>query len=340
MNVIFFIKKVMVEGTKRFKFIFEKEATTASFSCFLTKIFLYDIIIKDNKERRKFMQNETEVADILFSLNKKAKNIREQQRNICYRKKRKITKSNKGEIQNTLNSLREQKFSYYEEKDKLLDTYFEPICIHKAQHCTREFEYIHNMKDCVDVETFMKMNFKSSFFKNFLEEKYQKKVRTITIQNREFKTKMYIFNDLIKDEELKQKILEEVDRTFPEVLIRGDKIFIPIFRKDEFYKKMDSIFVKYLWNGEKIQRPPYFKYVLEIGNIRIAQKENIVSSQDRYYLFYKIDNHSFHKPIPEKELVNYSELPIENVKINTKGENEEKLMDDKEIQDRLKAIFG
>ena len=184
------------------------------------------------------------------------------------------------------------------------------------------------------------MNFKSSFFKNFLEEKYQKKVRTITIQNREFKTKMYIFNDLIKDEELKQKILEEVDRTFPEVLIRGDKIFIPIFRKDEFYKKMDSIFVKYLWNGEKIQRPPYFKYVLEIGNIRIAQKENIVSSQDRYYLFYKIDNHSFHKPIPEKELVNYSELPIENVKINTKGENEEKLMDDKEIQDRLKAIFG
>ena len=55
------------------------------------------------------MQNEVEVADILFSLNKKAKNIREQQRNICYRKKKKITKSNKGEIRNTLNNLRDRK---------------------------------------------------------------------------------------------------------------------------------------------------------------------------------------------------------------------------------------
>ena len=51
---------------------------------------------------------------------------------------------NKGEIRNTLNTLREQKFSYYEEKDKLLATYFEPTCIHKAQHFTREFEYVHN----------------------------------------------------------------------------------------------------------------------------------------------------------------------------------------------------
>lgn len=286
------------------------------------------------------MQNEVEVADILFSLNKKAKNIREQQRNICYRKKKKITKSNKGEIRNTLNNLREQKFSYYKEKDKLLATYFEPICIHKAQHYTREFEYVHNMKECVDIESFMKMNFKSSFFKNFLEEKYQKKIKTIVIQNQELKTKMYIFNDLIHDESLKERILDEIDRTFSEVLIKGDKIYIPIYRKNDFYKKMDFIFVKHLWNGKKIQKPSFFKNILEIGNIRIAQKENIVSTQDRYYLFYKINNHSFHKPIHQEELVNYQNLPIENVKINTKGENEDNLMDDREIQIKLEAIFG
>lgn len=286
------------------------------------------------------MQNETEVADILFSLNKKAKNIREQQRSITYRKQKKITKSNKGEIKKTLNNLRQQKFLYYEEKDKLLTTYFEPTCIHKAQHYTKEFEYVHNMKDCVDVESLMRRNFKNYFFRNFLEEKYQKKMKTIKVETQVLKTNMYVFNSLIKDDELKEKILDEIDRTFSEVLVKGEKIFIPFFRKDSFYNKMDFIFVKHLWNGKRIQKPPYFKTILEFGNIKIAQKENVISIQDKYYLFYKIDEHSFHKPITVEELENYPNLPIENVKINTKGEDEEHLMDDREIQNKLNAIFG
>lgn len=286
------------------------------------------------------MPNEAEVADILFTLNKKAKNIREQQRSITYRKQKKITKSNKGEIKNTLNSLRQQKFSYYEEKDKLLTTYFEPTCIHKAQHYTKEFEYVHNMKDSVDVNSLMRRNFKSYFFRNFLEEKYQKKMKTIQIETQTFKTNMFVFNDLIQDEDLKSKILDEIDRTFSEVIVRGEKIYIPFFRKEAFYNKMDFIFVKHLWNGKKIQRPPHFKNILEFGNIKIAQKENIVDVQDKYYLFYKIDEHSFHKPIKKEELVNYPNLPIENVKINTKGEDEEHLMDDKELYSKLNEMFG
>ncbi len=286
------------------------------------------------------MPNEAEVADILFALNKKAKNVREQQRNIVYRKKKKVTKSNKGEIKNTLNSLRQQKFSYYEEKDKLLTTYFKPVCIHKAQHYTKEFEYVHNMKDSVDVESLMRRNFRSYFFKNFLEEKYQKKMKMMQIGTQNLKTNMYVFNDLIQDESLKAEILEEVGRTLPDILIKGEKIFIPFFRKESFYQKMDFIFIKHLWNGKKIQKPPYFKTILEFGNIRIAQKENIVDIQDKYYLFYKIDEHSFHKPITEDELKNYPELPIENVKINTKGEDENHLMDDKELYSKLNEMFG
>lgn len=286
------------------------------------------------------MPNEAEVADILFALNKKAKNVREQQRSITYRKQSKVTKSNKGKIQNKLNSLRQQKFSYYEEKDKLLTTYFEPICIHKTQHYTKEFEYVHNMKDSIDVNALMKMNFRSYFFRNFLEEKYQKKMKMIQVNTQNLKTNMFVFNDLIQDNELKSEILKEIELTFPEVLIRGEKIYIPFFRKEAFYNKMDFIFVKHLWNGKKIQKPPHFKTVLEFGNIRIAQKENIVKTEDKYYLFYKIDEHSFHKPINKEELVNYPNLPIENVKINTKGEDENHLMDDRELYEKLNKMFG
>lgn len=286
------------------------------------------------------MPNEAEVADILFALNKKAKNIREQQRSITYRKQSKVTKSNKGKIQNKLNSLRQQKFSYYEEKDKLLTTYFEPTCIHKTQHYTKEFEYVHNMKDSIDVNALMKMNFRSYFFRNFLEEKYQKKMKMIQVNTQNLKTNMFVFNDLIQDDELKSEILKEIELTFPEVLIRGEKIYIPFFRKEAFYNKMDFIFVKYLWNGKKIQKPPHFNTVLEFGNIRIAQKENIVKTEDKYYLFYKIDEHSFHKPINKEELVNYPNLPIENVKINTKGEDENHLMDDRELYEKLNKMFG
>ena len=81
--------------------------------------------------------NETEMAKILFSLNKKAKNIREEQRDLVYRKTRKITKTNKGAIETQINNLRNQKFSYYKEKDELLRTYFSPICIHKTNHIVK-----------------------------------------------------------------------------------------------------------------------------------------------------------------------------------------------------------
>ena len=192
----------------------------------------------------------------------------------------------------------------------------------------------------VDLENLMKKNFRSYFFFNFLDEKYQKKMKTIKIDEREYKTNLFQFNEFITDKEIVTKILNEIDRTFEEVLIKGNKIYIPFFRKDEFYKKMDFIFVKHLWNGKRLIKPPKFKTIMIFGNIRIAQKTNIVSSDDKYYLFYKVDEYSFHSPIEKEELEKYKDLEIKEVIMNTKGEDTNKLMDDFEIEEKLNQLKG
>lgn len=281
--------------------------------------------------------DEGEMADIIFSLNKRAKNMRDKQRNIVYKKNNKLTKSNKGKIKAEIADLKEKKFEFYEQKDLLLSTYFEPICIHKQTLTTKNYEYLSNMK-YVDLNSFMQLNFGKYFSFNFLNEKYQKKPKTIEINGRKIKTNCYYFNNIITNEELILDICNEIDRKIPNILVKGTKIYIPYFSKTSLFKELDFIFVKNLWNGKHIEKPKYFKKILEFGNIKISRKTNIIDSADKYYLFYKIDNHSFHKPINISELNNYPNLEIKEVKLDTKGEDVSELIKDDIVQKELNKI--
>lgn len=281
--------------------------------------------------------NETQMADILFTLNKTAKNLRDKQRGIVYKKNKKITKSNKGKINSQIENLKQQKFDCYEKKDLLLTTYFQPICIHKECIKNKTYEYISNMKG-INLDKLMEKTFKKYFFRAFLDEKYQKKVKTININGRTYKTTCYCFNDIIVDKEIIDNICLDISYKLENILVKGNKIYIPYFTKEDVYRKLDFIFTKNLWNGKHIEKPMFFKTVLEFGNIKIARKVNIVDVEEKYYLYYKIDNHSFHKPIKEGELENYKNLEIKEVQLNTKGENVDNLVERDVIQEELNKL--
>ena len=277
---------------------------------------------------------EQEMADIIFSLNKKAKNIRDEQRSMIYKQSKKLTKSNKNKIQNEIQNLKMQKFEYYEQKDLLLSTYFEPIEIHKQTLTTKEYLYVSNIKG-INLDLLMTKTFGKYFFFTFLDEKFQKKVKTVKSYGKDIKTNCYCFNDIILDEEIKENILKDIKMKLETLVIKGNKIYIPYFTKQEVFETLDMIFIHNLWNGKKIKKPPYYKKVLEFGNIKIARKTNIIDSEDRYYLFYKIDNHSFHQPIDKDNLKEYSNLEIKNVELNTKGENVDNLVEEIKIREEI-----
>ena len=281
--------------------------------------------------------NESQMADILFTLNKTAKNLRDKQRGIVYKKKKKITKSNKGKISSQIQDLKQQKYDCYEKKDLLLTTYFDPICIHKQSFKNKSYEYVSNMKG-INLDKLMQKTFKKYFFKTFLDEKYQKKVKTIEINGSTYKTTCYCFNDIIEDEEIINKICNNISYKLENILIKGNKIYIPYYTKDNVYKELDSIFIRNLWNGKHIDKPRFFKNILEFGNIKIARKINILDEEDKYYLYYKIDDHSFHKPIKKEELENYKNLEIKEVELNTKGENVDNLVEKSVIQEELNKL--
>lgn len=279
--------------------------------------------------------NESQMADILFTLNKTAKNLRDKQRGIVYKKK--ITKSNKGKISSQIQDLKQQKYDCYEKKDLLLTTYFDPICIHKQSFKNKSYEYVSNMKG-INLDKLMQKTFKKYFFKTFLDEKYQKKVKTMEINGSTYKTTCYCFNDIIENEEIINKICNDISYKLENILIKGNKIYIPYYTKDNVYKELDSIFIRNLWNGKHIDKPRFFKNILEFGNIKIARKVNILDEEDKYYLYYKIDDHSFHKPIKKEELENYKNLEIKEVELNTKGENVDNLVEKSVIQNELNKL--
>lgn len=282
--------------------------------------------------------SEEEMADIIFSLNKKAKNLRDEQREITYKKKKKITKSNKGKVQKEVASLKEQKNEYYEQKDLLLTTYFEPVCIHKQHLEIKQYEYISNMKD-VDLEKLMGKNFGMYFHSNFLEMKFQKKMKMVEVNGEMARTNCYCFNDIITNEHTKERILADIDcKLNGLIFVKGSRIYIPYFAKPKTYEKLDCIFAKYLWDGRKIEKPKGFKKIMEFGNVKIAKKTIIVDSLDKYYLLYKVDDHSFHKPIEKCELENYNQLEIIDVLLDTKGEDVQDLVEDDLISKELEKL--
>ena len=278
--------------------------------------------------------SEEEMADIIFSLNKKAKNIRDEQRDMVYRQSKKITKSNKSKIRNEIKYLKQRKYEYYEQKDLLLNTYFDPTEIHKQTLTTKEYEYVSNMNG-VNLDLLMKKTFSKYFAFAFLDEKFQKKMKTVKVCGRDVKTNCYCFNDIIEDESIKESILRNIEYKLDNIVIKGNKIYIPYYTKKEVFETLDIIFAHNLWNGKKIEKPPYFKNIIEFGNIKIARKTNIVGSENKYYLFYKIDNHSFHQPLSKEDLNKYSHLEIKQVELNTKGENVDNLVKEIKIKEEI-----
>ena len=276
---------------------------------------------------------EEEMADILYSLNKKAKNMRDAQKKIVFAKHSKSTKSNKGKFSNKIQEVKDKKNTYYEQKDALLSTYFEPICIHKEVLTIKTYTHLSNMRG-VNLEELMKRKLANKFAFNFIEEKYQKKNKQLVAYNRKMNSRCYCFNDIIEDENIIENICLDIQQRYPEILIKGNKIYIPCYLK----MSIDDIFIKNLWNGKCLEDNIDYEKVLKFDEIEISRKTFHSDYDTRYYLFYKIDNHSFHKPIDRDDLIKYAHLNIVNVSLNTKGDCEKNLFRDDEIKEKLKEL--
>ena len=278
--------------------------------------------------------NKKEIAEVLYSLNKKAKNRRDEQFDIALKQKSyKNTKTKRNNLNEELTNVTERKKDYYALKTKILTENFEPSCIHRQVFDLNTYQYISNIKG-VDVEKLVngRMNFKK-FYLNFLDEKYQKKIKTININGMPTKTKCYQFNDIIVDENIKDNILDALKERFNDILVKGNKLYIPYFSNDD----LDSVFIDILWDKTELSAQENDR-VVYYDKLKIIKRPTVISQNVRYYLLYRVDKYSFHIPIEENEIEKHNHLKIYDVTLDTKGIDEDYLYTEKEIRNTLRIV--
>ena len=279
------------------------------------------------------MDNQTkEMSDMLYSINKKAKNLRDKQIDMVRHILPYKTKSNKKKLETEFKEIEEQKNKYYEQKDYILKTYFEPECIHREVLEYNQYEYISNFQG-VNVNQFMEESFYQSFTMMFLNEKYEKSNKKMKTVYGDTKRRCFVFNNVIIDEEIKESICEDILKEHKDIIIKGNKIYIPTYKKVNF----DNIFMKYLVKKD-FKHPSYeYKRIYTYKDICIYRKAIQSETVTKYYLFYRIGKYSFHRPIDKSELKDYKNLKIYKVSLDTKG-SDERLYTDNQIGAYVKNL--